>query len=373
MIEIEEVTGEGLSGWDQEIARFANCRVVHQRAWVEALGAAGYGRPLYLRFSRGGEVLGCLPGLRTAVGPFRVYGSSLPGWQTVSMGPVFDRDQLSTREMLVALVPFLEHHYGVHHIEILSPDLDQDAMVALGFRGEAVPTYRAPLFPGEEDRLMRSLKDNARRNIRRGIRLGLRVRFEEDDCFVDEHYGQLREVYLRGGNVINFSRRRVFELFRRMKDAGHLLAISVYLPDEEVSIASGIFTVYGRELLLWSWAHRTSYRRYYPTELMTWTVMTRAMALGCDTFDLMGRGEFKTKFGATLDEQKRRWVRSRYRWLTVARDAAERGLRWQQSMRGRLAGRASALRNAVAPGAEGTAPPQTDPRAAQPSTLGGKS
>jgi hypothetical protein len=65
--------------------------------------------------------------------------------------------------------------------------------------------------------------------------------------------------------------------------------------------------------------------------------MTRAMALGCETFDFMGLGDFKVKFGAELDNSKTRWVRSRYRWLARARDFAERGYRWQQSVRGRFA------------------------------------
>ena len=65
--------------------------------------------------------------------------------------------------------------------------------------------------------------------------------------------------------------------------------------------------------------------------------MTRAMAAGCDTFDFMGLGEFKTKFGAELDSTKYRWVRSRYSWLARARGLAERGYRWQQSVRGRIA------------------------------------
>jgi hypothetical protein len=66
-------------------------------------------------------------------------------------------------------------------------------------------------------------------------------------------------------------------------------------------------------------------------------VMQRAMDAGCDTFDLMGRGDFKAKFGATPEMTKYRWVRSRYRWLTHARDAAEKMFRWQQSVRGRMA------------------------------------
>ena len=83
------------------------------------------------------------------------------------------------------------------------------------------------------------------------------------------------------------------------------------------------------------WAHRQHYRWYRPTELMTWTVMQRAIQLGCETFDFMGRGEFKTKFGAVPDETKVRWLRGRHPWLMTARKVAKRVYGWQQAVRGR--------------------------------------
>src|SRR3989442_6841748 len=45
---------------------------------------------------------------------------------------------------------------------------------ALGFRGAMEPTYRARLYPGDEARMMKALKESARRNIRRAAKLGLR-------------------------------------------------------------------------------------------------------------------------------------------------------------------------------------------------------
>jgi hypothetical protein len=337
MTDVREASVPELRSWDAELTRLANWRVVHTRGWVQSLEASGYGQPLHLVFARGGEIVGYLPGLLVHLGPIRVFGSSLPGWQTVSMGPAYDPDRLSTEEMFRVAVPFLERRYAVDHIEILSSSLDGDAMAALGFRGQVVPTFLAPLRPGDEAGMLRGLKDSARRNIRRAVRLGLHIRFEEEEAFVDEHYDQLKEVYVHGGNVLNFRKRRALEFFRHMKAAGRLVAVSVRLPDGDVPIATGMFTIAGGELLLWSWAHRIRYRWYRPTELMTWTVMVRAAAAGCETFDLMGRGDFKAKFGAELDETKRRWVRSRYRWLTDARDLVERGGHWGQSMLGRLA------------------------------------
>lgn len=325
-----------LAGWDEIVRGFGNHRVVHTSAWVRSLESSGLGRPRFVLFERDGEIVGCLPGLVSEVGPFRLFGSPPPASQTASMGPAFDERRVTTPELMEALIPFLERQLGVHHMEIMSPDLDPASMLGLGFRGEPWPTYRVRLFPGDEARTLRGLKESARRNVNRGIKLGLQVRFELDESFVDEHFEQVREVYVRGGHTVNFGKQRVLECFRHLRDSGNLLAVSVYLPDQAINIATGMFTIEGSELLLWTWAHRAQYRWYRPTELMTWRVMQRAMQSGCQTFDLMGLGDFKTKFGAELDNRKYRWVRSRYRWLTGMRDLAAKGLQWQQALRGRV-------------------------------------
>jgi len=322
--------------WDTLVRRFDQHRIVHTRGWVRSLEASGCGRPLFLVFERDHEIVGCLPGLVVRLGPLRLFGSPMPGWQTVSMGPVFDQQRVSTAELIGACVPFLRRRYGIHHIELMSHHLDPVAMQAWEFRSEPVATYLAPLHPGDEATTLHAMKDSARRNVRRAIKLGLVVRFETDESFVDEHYSQIKEVYARRGFSVPFTKRRVLEFFRHMKASGQLLAVAVYLKDGGPCIATGMFTVDGHELLLSMWTHRTRYRWYRPTELMTWTVMQRAMALGCTSFDLMGRGEFKEKFGAQMDWSKRRWVWSRYHWLTWARNAVKRAHLWQQVIRGHL-------------------------------------
>jgi len=333
---VREASAEELRSWDELVARFENHRVVHKLAWLRSLEACGLGSPRFLVFEQSGAIVGCMPGLLAHLGPLRLFGSPLPGWQTVSMGPAFDSARVSTGALLAAVVPFLRERYHVHHVEIMTNALDGEAMRALDFRGEPVPTYRARLFPGDGAQTLKGLKDSARRNVRRGEKLGLIVRFETEESFVDEHYAQIEEVFARGGHSLPFTKRRVLEYFRHMKAAGHLVAVSVFLPDGTTNIATGMFTIERHELLLWMWAHRTRYRWYRPTELMTWTVMQKAMDAGCDTFDLMGRGDFKAKFGAEPDVTKYRWVWSRHHWLTVVRDWAERGYRWQQAVRGRV-------------------------------------
>ena len=333
---IREASITELLTWDEMVMKFDNYRVCHKRAWMKSLEASIKGQPLFLVYEKGGEVVGCLPGFLTSIGPLRLFGSPLQGWQTVGMGPVFDPSKTSTAELMTQLVPFLEKSFGVHHVEMISSTLEPAALTKLHFRNELLPTYRAPLYPGDENRTMRAMKESARRNVKRGIKLGLEVRFEEDESFVDEHYDQLREVFARGGNMVPFGKKRALEFFRHMKAAGNLIAVSVFLPNGGANIATGMFTVEGKELLLWMWTHRTQYRWYRPTELMTWTVMRKAMEMGCETFDFMGRGDFKAKFGAELDATKQRWTWSRYQWLAATRTVASRGYKWQQSVRGRM-------------------------------------
>ncbi len=332
---VREATPEELNSWDAIVRRFPNHRLPHLRAWIDSLSASGCGRPLYLVCENGAGIVGCLPGLLVNVGKWRLFGSPLAGWQTVSLGPAFDPERFDTAAFAQTLVPYLEREHDVDHIELLHPGLDPAGMHAAGFRDESVFTYRAPLIPHDEAGTFKQLKLSARRNVKRAQRLGLVTKFEEDESFVDEHYEQLREVYRRGGFSVPFGKERVLEFFRQLKSTGNLLAISCYLPGGRVNIATGIFFTEGTELLLWMWAHRQHYRWYRPTELMTWTVMKRAIELGCETFDLMGRGEFKTKFGAEPDLTKVRWMRGRHRWLTAARATAKTVYGWQQNVRGR--------------------------------------
>ena len=334
-LRVREATPEELSGWDAIVRRFPNHRLPHMRAWIDSLAASNRGRPLFLLLEDESGVVGCFPGLIVNVGRWRLFGSPLAGWQTVSLGPAFDPARFDTAAFAAAVVPYLEREHNVNHIELLHLGLDPAAMRAAGFEDEAVFTYRAPLFPHDEARTFKQLKVSARRNVKRAQRLGLVTKFEDDERFVDEHYRQLKEVYRRGGFAVPFGKQRVLEFFRQLKASGNLIAISVYLPGGRVNIATGIFLVEGKELLLWMWAHRQHYRWYRPTELMTWTVMQRAIQLGCETFDFMGRGDFKTKFGAEPDLTKVRWLRGRPRWLMMARQVAKTAYGWQQTLRGR--------------------------------------
>jgi CelD/BcsL family acetyltransferase involved in cellulose biosynthesis len=332
---IREATPREVEAWDELIARFENQRIFHKTMWLRYVESFSGARAVRLVLERDDEIVGCLPGFLLRKGfLLRVFASPLVGWQTESMGPAFDAKRISLREICAVLVPFLKARYGVHHVEMTSASLDGDAITEPGFRSQQFSTYRAPLFPGDEERALKNIKAKTRNQLRKAIKLGLVARVETDESFVAEHYDEIKEVFARRSKAVPFKEERVLKLFRHLKEAGNLLAISVSLPDSGKTIATGLFMCDGRELHLWAWAHRTADGWRCPLELLTWTAMQRGMEAGCTTFDLGGGGEAKRKYGALPDATLYQLMWSRYAWLARARDFAERAYRWQQSVRG---------------------------------------
>lgn len=341
-LRVRECGPEDLATWDADIRQFENHHLAQTRGWIESLRDAGLGEPLFLRLEDADGLVACLPGLLVRKAGWRLFGSPLPGWQTWRMGPAYDATNADAASVIPQFITHLARR-GISHFELMHTELDAPTMTRCGFRGECVVTMRAPLTPGDPDRTFAQLEPSARRNVRRAERLGLEVRFGVDDGFVSAHFRQLEAVYRRGGYRIPFSEARLRAGIEAMRAAGSLEAVSVFLPSSDVRIATGTFMREGRELMLWMWAHAEQHRWYRGTELMTWRVMERAMAAGCDTFDLMGRGDFKRKFGAVPDSSKRRWIRSDHALLTAARPVAKALHRTQQVVRGRLMRTASAI------------------------------
>lgn len=333
---VREATPQEARGWDEIVARFDNYRVFHKTGWLRSIEAVSGAKLLLLVCEKQGDTVALLPGFIVNKAFLKIFGSPLIGWQTESMGPVFDRERISTGEMLAAFTAFLEKQCGVHHIELSAVSLERESMEALGFRGELLFTYRIELFPEQEENVLKRMHSRTRTYVRRTIKDGLVAKVESSEAFVDEFYDQTKEVFSRRGKIVPFTRNRVLQLFRHLKESGNLLAISVRRPEDCACMATGIFTIDGRELCLWGWAHLTAYNRYHPTELLAWTAMQKGMEAGCVTFDLAGGGDAKVKFGAVPDTTTYRWMRSRYKWLADLRVAAESVYRRQQSLRGRL-------------------------------------
>lgn len=332
---VRAATESEVAAWDSIVTRFPNCRVFHRAAWCRSL-ASGSVRPVYLLIEAGGELVAALPGFVRSLGPLRLFGSPFEGAQTESLGPVFDPDRVRGADVVRACVPFLERHFGVHHIEIVSRDMEPAEMTSMGFRSHSQFTYRAALHPDHADLGFAALNSKTRNLVRKGMKLGVTVTHESGDEFIREMYTQSAAVFRRRGNALPFGEERFRRCFNALQESGCLLALAARSP-EGTCIGTGLFAVDGRELILWMWTHLFEHRNLSPTEIMTWTAMEYATARGCTVFDMTGGGEAKRKFGGAADEKTLRWIRSRYAWLGTARRTAFKLYRWQQRLRGRIA------------------------------------
>lgn len=331
---VRELALNELSDWDQVVSGFAGWRVFHTRSWVEYLQTFTKGKAIFLFFEKDGAVVGAVPGIIIKFPLFRAFMSPMEGWQTQSLGPVFDREKTSDNEIIDTLVRFLVDFLGVQYIEIASTHLDSAVMKKTGFQGEAIYTQRAPLCPGNSDETFASINSKTRNQIRKALKLNLVLKFDADEQFVENFYDQLHLVFTRGGNTMPFSKERIKHLIGHLSRGANLLTISVHLPGGQECIATGIFLLGGDELYLWGWAHRREYGSMCPIELLTWTAMKRASEIGCRIFDLAGGGSAKKKYGGVSDETTYRWIWSKNPFLPLLREKARKMYRWQQSVRG---------------------------------------
>jgi CelD/BcsL family acetyltransferase involved in cellulose biosynthesis len=328
-----------LEHWDELVRRFPNSRAFHSSAWCRSLASLLSAQAIFLVFESSADVVGAMPGYIVRLGPFTVFGSPLEGSQTESMGPVFDAQCTTGAAITAAAIPLLESEFNVHHMEIASRGFDCGEMEALGFRSYSQFTYRAALFPDEADHGFAKMNPKVRSRVRKCLRAGHTVSIHTDmasaESFVSEAFDQTKEVFTRRGNAVPFSYKRMLTCYEALAKAGTLLALNAKTAEGK-SMATGLFSLDGRELVLWMWTHRYEARQHSPTEFMTWTAMEYAAARGCTVFDMTGGGEAKRKFGGEPDEQTLRWIRSRYSWMRTARELARRAYRWQQRTRGKL-------------------------------------
>ena len=246
-VRVRPATADELSRWDDIVVRFENYRLFHKRSWIRSLETCSGAKALYLVFERNGEILGCLPGFLVCIAFLRLFASPLEGWQTPSMGPVFDKTKTGALELFSTAVPFLEKEFGVAHIEVVSAELDHEAMRSVGFTKQSLFTYRVPLFPGDEERTLKNVDAKTRNQLRKAKKLGLSARMEDGEAFVGEFYDQLKEVFARNKKSVPFRLERAVQCFRYMKESGNLVAISINMPGTGICIATGMFLIEGRE------------------------------------------------------------------------------------------------------------------------------
>ena len=283
-----------------------------------------------------------LDGSSTRVGRFtgllvrrmgvRILGSPLPGWTTSYLG--FNLDAGVNRiEAMLALSRFAFEELRCCHVEITDRHAQIADLTAGGFRIEprTMSGYEVDLSGGPEH-VFAAMKPGCRQNIRKAERVGVTIEVSDDMAFAKDYYAQLEDVFAKQRLVPTYGIGRVRALIAHLMPTGRLLLLRA-LGRDGACISTGIFPAANGTMYYWggaSWRHG---QRLRPNEALHWYAMRHWMARGITRYDMVGRGQYKERYGAyPIHVPSGRT--SRFELLEYLRNARKHLHSFQQLVRG---------------------------------------
>jgi hypothetical protein len=314
--------------WDARIDTFASKSLFQERAWLRFIARSQDARIHGARLvGDDGATTGYFCAGEVRLGPLRLLGSPLRGWNTPMMGPATDRVSEAFLDALEAYCRAL----GIDYVELSNPALSPALLERAGYAADVDETFIVPVGP--EAAMWTRLSSECRNRIRRGTRSGLRVEQVTDRSFIDTYYAQLCEVFGRQALVPTYGRDRVEHLWDELMPAGRLLALRVAKGDDV--LATGLFPFDGRRLFFWGGASWVRAYASYPNELLHWHAMLHAAERAIPIYDMSGTGRFKAKFGGAVTVVQR-WYKPLTALARIGRPAYAGYVRARQRVLGRL-------------------------------------
>jgi hypothetical protein len=295
LVAIEEIEAHE---WDTIISRYESKLVHHQSAWLDFVQGTWGGTLMRFQIIEQGKIVGYFAGLLQERFWFRLFGSPLTGWETDYMGPIVNKD--FDVETFLHVLDGLAREKKIHFLQIGNPVLAPSPMKKHGYDTKEEETIVIPLSESEEQ-MWEHLSSKGRNRIRKGMKNGLVVQDCESPEFVDDYYSQVKEVFKRQNLYPRYPIDVPQRLFERLKADNLLFALRVKHGSK--TIANGLFPHDDRNVYSFGIASKKEYRRLCPNELLYWTVMKKAGALGIKDFTIGGiyrlpetGGIFKHKF-----------------------------------------------------------------------------
>lgn len=323
--ELEPLTSEEISHWDDLTVAYPNRELFHRRAWLDYLAESRGVEVRYWTIRRGAEKIGYFCGGVVRKGPFKIFGSPLKGWGTNFLGPLH-HDVFDTRAFLLALDD-LARDEGFAVVEIEGRSLQPAEMETANYVAAEQKTYVVRLTPSDQGLMWKQVDRKTRSEVRKAIRSGLVVEDAEGPGFVNEFFDQFVEVLARKNLYPPYTRRCVSLMVDHLQRHGLLFALQVRDAAGRM-IATGLLPHDEKTVYLWGAASRIEGWRLCPNDLLQWTVMERAARQGLADYNMCGYGHFKSKFGGTLQYPKRwhkfysgsaRWARKGYEFYFTNR------------------------------------------------------
>jgi len=324
----------------QELDSYAD-RIVYQTLpWIKFIAQTQHAEPVLAALSLHDETLGYFTGLIVKKFGFKILGSPFPGWNTPYMG--FNLRPDVTRSLAAeALVDFAFDHLKCHHIELMDRYMVPEDYSHLGFETSMFDSFELDLSL-TEDELWRNMRKDCRESIRKAERSEVVVEEAHDIAFADDYYEQLKHVFAVKNSVPPFGVDRVRQMIAFMEPTGNLLMLRAR-NKEGTCIATSIRPAMNGIVFAWGSASWRHFSRVKPNEMLQWYAIKYWKARGMRTFDLVGRGDYKLKYGSHPIVVP--WVRkSRNPGIAFLRFSAEEMFRAAQDTFGKLAHIAESFR-----------------------------
>lgn len=238
----------------------------------------------------------------------KMCGSPFEGWNTPYMGFIKINELTDEEKCLVInrTIKYLKRRKHCWYIQICDWNINFNFVKKYKYKHEFKRTYFRDISQSNEE-LFSSFKNDVRTNHRAFIKNNLRMVISEaTHDFVDNYYKQLIEVFEKRNLKPHYEVNKIYNLvdaFLEIKLTwGGLLLEDVMLPDENKSIAAGIFLYDKTRMYFFGAASYKEYQILRPNEEVVWNAIQYCKEKGCTEFDLIGLGKYKEKYKPALVE-----------------------------------------------------------------------
>ncbi len=265
-----------------------------QPVWARALSALGH-EVAYWCLEEDGRILLAQQMARVRLGFFNLLCGGLPYG--------FAAGDMSRHEEFVRFLAGSARAEGIHRIRLsrnhYDPPLEPE-----GCRVQEHVLHILHFDGRTEDQVWRGFKSRVRRDVRLGERRGVAIESADSPEARDELFHMYCDTMARNRTIVTWRRAMIEKMWDLLVGPGQGEMLVARLEGEPVA---GMVTLYsGRRCFYFLGASSGTHRSLCPNDAVVWEAMRRALARGCEVFDLMTSSrddapliEFKAKWGAT--------------------------------------------------------------------------
>lgn len=235
---------------------------------------------------------------------FYFCGSPFEGWSTPFMGYIW-LSEWSTeqkKKILKATKKFIFKTTKCVYIQISDWDITVNQAKDMKLKHYIVKTPIIDISRSEEE-MFSSFKVDVRTNCRNfEKRGGVFCRIEPSLRFSSEHYKQLIDVFDKQNMNVPYHQKKIDNLMNIFSYyPQNIICEEVLEPENNNSIASGIFLLYKDYCYFFGAASYRQYQLLRPNEYIIWKAILEAKEKGCNCFDMCGVRKYKEKFMPQID------------------------------------------------------------------------